>query len=288
GWTTLRKPKDIVTTSKDSSAKGRRVASAAEKSSAGRCCNPCRSIPREKSAETTSAPAPRRGTEEDPGPAAMSRIRSPGRGSIARTTLRRHRRVCPSDMTSFIRSYFAAVSSNIAATSLGSFWREARLMSSSSHPQSYPVHAMTSPSPVDQPPVGDPGDTLLARTVAVPLPRVEDLLALLPEPEDVGDVVSWVRRGEGLVGWGRVATFTSSGPDRFAEAQQWWRRTTAEAIVRDDVQEPGTGPIAFGSMAFSRHSDSDSVLVVPEVVVGRRGSHAWITTITRASTVPPA
>src|SRR5699024_6793603 len=38
----------------------------------------------------------------------------------------------------------------------------------------------------------------------------------------------------------------------------------------------------------SRHSDSDSVLVVPEVVVGRRGSHAWITTITRASTVPPA
>ena len=147
---------------------------------------------------------------------------------------------------------------------------------------------MTSPSPADQPPVGDPGPTLLARTVAVPLPHVEDLLALLPEPEDVGDVVSWVRRGEGFVGWGRVATFSASGPDRFAEAQEWWRRTTAEAIVRDDVQEPGTGPMAFGSMAFSRHSESDSVLVVPEVVVGRRGSQAWITTMTRSSTVPPA
>src|SRR5699024_12059783 len=115
-------------------------------------------------------------------PAAMSRMRWPGRGSRDCRTARRHRRVWPRDITSFIRSYFAAVSSNIAATALGSFWREARLMSSSSHPQSYPVHAMTSPSPADQPPVGDPGDTLLARTVAVPLPRVEDLLALLPAP----------------------------------------------------------------------------------------------------------
>ena len=136
GSTTLRKPKDIVTTSKESSAKGSRVASAAEKSSSGLCCNPWRSMPREKSAEATFAPARRRGIEELPGPAAMSRIRSPGRGSIAWTTARRHSRVWPRDITSFIRSYFAAVSSNIAATALGSFWRVARLMCTSSHPQS--------------------------------------------------------------------------------------------------------------------------------------------------------
>ena len=131
---------------------------------------------------------------------------------------------------------------------------------------------MSSPSPADAAtPRGVPHPALVVRTIAVPTARVADLLSLLPEPEDAGDVVSWVRKGEGFVGWGRVATFTASGPERFEQAQEWWRQVTAEAIVRDDVDEPGTGPIAFGSMAYSRRSGTESVLVVPEVVVGRRG-----------------
>ena len=148
---------------------------------------------------------------------------------------------------------------------------------------------MTSPSPADAPtPRGVPHPSLVVRTVAVPVARVGDLLALLPEPADTGDVVSWVRKGEGFVGWGRVATFRATGGERFARAQQWWREVTAEAIVRDDVDEPGTGPIAFGSMAYSAHSRSESVLVVPEVVVGRRGTLAWVTTTTTDATVPAA
>lgn len=148
---------------------------------------------------------------------------------------------------------------------------------------------MTSPSPADVPSAsGLTHPALVVRTVSVPLARVTDLLALLPEPQDAGDIVSWVRKGEGFVGWGRVATFRVSGAHRFAQAQQWWREVTDEAIVRDDVDEPGTGPIAFGSMAYSRHSPSESVLVVPEVVVGRRGSLAWVTTITTDATVPAA
>ncbi len=111
---------------------------------------------------------------------------------------------------------------------------------------------------------------------------------MLPEPQDAGDIVSWVRRGDGLVGWGTVVTFRSKGADRFDRAEQWWRDVTAEAIVRDDVDEPGTGPIAFGSMAYSAASDDESVLVVPEVVVGRRGDLAWVTTITTDATVPGA
>lgn len=111
---------------------------------------------------------------------------------------------------------------------------------------------------------------------------------MLPEPEDAGDIVSWVRRGDGLVGWGTVVTFRSTGADRFEQSQQWWRSITADAIVRDDVNEPGTGPIAFGSMAYSAASQDESVLVVPEVVVGRRGDLAWVTTITTDATVPAA
>ena len=148
---------------------------------------------------------------------------------------------------------------------------------------------MTSPSPVDVPhPLGSQHPALVVRTVAVPAARVGDLLALLPEPEDAGDIVSWVRKGEGFVGWGRVATFRATGADRFEQAQAWWRGVTSEAIVRDDVDEPGTGPIAFGSLAYSRRSGTESVLVVPEVVVGRRGDLAWITTTTTDATVPPA
>ncbi|WP_435202415.1 isochorismate synthase [Janibacter sp. GS2] len=148
---------------------------------------------------------------------------------------------------------------------------------------------MTSPSPADAPEArGAPRPALVARTVAVPAAAVGDLLRMLPEPQDAGDIVSWVRRGDGLVGWGTVVTFRSKGADRFDRAEQWWRDVTAEAIVRDDVDEPGTGPIAFGSMAYSAASDDESVLVVPEVVVGRRGDLAWVTTITTDATVPGA
>lgn len=148
---------------------------------------------------------------------------------------------------------------------------------------------MTSPSPAEAPqPIGTSRPALVARTVAVPVARVGDLLALLPEPHDAGDIVSWVRKGEGFVGWGTVATFRAKGESRFAEAQQWWRSVIAEAIVRDDVDEPGSGPIAFGSMAYSADSDDESVLVVPEVVVGRRGQQAWVTTISTDATLPAA
>ena len=148
---------------------------------------------------------------------------------------------------------------------------------------------MTSPSPADAPgAVGSPRTALVARTVAVPAAKVGDLLDLLPEPQDAGDIVSWVRKGEGLIGWGTVTMFRAKGADRFEEAAQWWRTVTGEAIVRDDVDEPGTGPVAFGSMAYSADSAEESVLVVPEVVVGRRGSTAWVTTISTDATLPTA
>ncbi len=41
---------------------------------------------------------------------------------------------------------------------------------------------------------------------------------------------------------------------------------------------PGSGLVCFGSFAFA-DEPGDSVLVVPEVVVGRRGGTTWVTTI---------
>ncbi len=109
-------------------------------------------------------------------------------------------------------------------------------------------------------------------------PDARDLLDLLPADSPL----AWVRRGDGLVGWGEAARIETSGPSRFADADAAWRRIVEHAVVRDEVGLPGTGPVAFGSFAFDDASPAGGVLVVPRVVVGRRGGRIWLTTLTPA------
>ncbi|TWD79688.1 isochorismate synthase [Kribbella amoyensis] len=109
----------------------------------------------------------------------------------------------------------------------------------------------------------------------------EALMDHLPD----GTGLAWVRRGEGHVGWGAAAKLEVAGSNRFAEAQAWWKDLVAGAVVRDEVGVPGSGLVCFGSFGFT---DADpSELVVPEVIVGRRGGTAWVTTISPASALPP-
>ena len=116
---------------------------------------------------------------------------------------------------------------------------------------------------------------LVVRTVEIDDPG--PLLALLP----ADDAVAWLRRGEGLVGWGVAALVRTSGSDRFTAARDWWNEHARSAVVRDEVERPGTGLVCFGSFAFA-DDPGESVLVVPEVVVGRRGERTWVTTISPA------
>src|SRR5690606_2869204 len=100
--------------------------------------------------------------------------------------------------------------------------------------------------------------------------------------------VAWVHNTDGLVGWGRAAQIEVSGPDRFDEAQQWWNDVIASAVVRDDLDLPGSGLVAFGTFTFAEESAATSTLIVPEIVVGRRGSDSWVTLIGAGlSGVPP-
>lgn len=125
----------------------------------------------------------------------------------------------------------------------------------------------------------DPDDVglphpLVARTVAVEATRLPaDLLDLLPA--EGGQ--AWVRRGDGIVAWGELARIRTAGATRFADAEAAWREAVARAVVRDEVGLPGTGPVAFGSFAFADDSPAGGALVVPQVVVGRRGEVAWVT-----------
>jgi menaquinone-specific isochorismate synthase len=113
---------------------------------------------------------------------------------------------------------------------------------------------------------------LIARTVEVTDPG--PLIDLLPADAPV----AWLRRGEGFVAWGVAAEVRTSGADRFTDAVDWWADVKAGAVVRDDVQAPGTGLVCLGSFAFA-NAPGDSVLVVPRVVVGRRGDRSWVTVI---------
>ncbi len=117
------------------------------------------------------------------------------------------------------------------------------------------------------------------RTVDVADPG--PLLALLPP----GDALAWVRRGDGIVGWGAAARVETTGDARFAEADAWWSDVAAGAVVRDEVDVPGSGLVAFGSFTFDSRS-AGSMLVVPSVVVGKRGDRSWMTVIGRAGSLP--
>jgi menaquinone-specific isochorismate synthase len=102
-----------------------------------------------------------------------------------------------------------------------------------------------------------------------------DLLARLPHSGSV----AWVRRGDGLAGWGEAARISiPAGEDRFTAGEKWLTEFFEGADVTDEVGLPGCGPVAFGSFTFDPTSDG-SVLVVPSVIIGRGAGRSWLTTI---------
>lgn len=99
------------------------------------------------------------------------------------------------------------------------------------------------------------------------------LLDLLPDDAPL----SWVRGGDGLVGWGVYAKTVVTGPNRFADARKWWHQQLEKFAVADSVHLSGTGPVLFASFSFD--PDEESVLVIPKIVVGMRNGSSWITWI---------
>lgn len=99
------------------------------------------------------------------------------------------------------------------------------------------------------------------------------LLDLLPDTQPL----SWVRNGEGLIGWGVHASTTVTGRDRFEQARDWWHHQLETFSISDSVHGSGTGPLLFTSFSFDQNQES--VLVIPQVVVGQKGSQSWITWI---------
>lgn len=116
----------------------------------------------------------------------------------------------------------------------------------------------------------------MARVVTTPLPEAlgKELLELLPQNASV-----FVRSGQGLVGWGEAKRLVAVGPKRIEVLSAAWKTYVAELEVVDSVRLPGTGPVAFGTIAFADSSEAESALIMPRVIIGRRDDRFWITTV---------
>ena len=88
---------------------------------------------------------------------------------------------------------------------------------------------------------------------------------------------TWIRGGEGLVGFGVYKKYEVSGEDRFKEAHKWWQQILSEFTIQNNVHGIGAGPILFTSFAFDPKDTSE--LIIPKIIIGQRNGKSWITWI---------
>ena len=120
-----------------------------------------------------------------------------------------------------------------------------------------------------------------AAVLEVETAPLDDLRRLIPFL-DARAPLLWLRKGDGMAGIGEALRLDFTGPDRIQQASAAWCETAAAAVVEDAVHTPGTGLVAFGTFAFDDESTATSTLIVPELLLGRRGGRSWITRIRRA------
>src|SRR5699024_8894326 len=111
---------------------------------------------------------------------------------------------------------------------------------------------------------------------------VEQPLELLP----TSGFSCWVRNTSGLIGFGRTLRIRARGPERFTQLSAAWKAITAVASVEDEVDLLGSGLMCFATVAYSGESAVDSIIHVPEFVLGRRGGRVWLTSISTNATPP--
>ena len=99
----------------------------------------------------------------------------------------------------------------------------------------------------------------------------------IPELGENQNLTSWVRGGDGLVGFGVYKQRVVTGSNRFAQARKWWREEINALEIHNNVHGTGTGPVLFTSFSFD--PAEESIILIPEVVIGQRNGKSWITWI---------
>jgi len=115
----------------------------------------------------------------------------------------------------------------------------------------------------------------------VPTHITTELLGEHPALEQIGTDLdlstSWIRGGDGLIGFGEWKSTSVKGKNRFTDARKWWHEQLATLKIENSVHGSGTGPILFTSFAFDPAEESK--LVIPQLIIGKRGDKSWITWI---------
>ena len=88
---------------------------------------------------------------------------------------------------------------------------------------------------------------------------------------------TWIRSGDGLIGFGEYKKIELTGEDRFEKAKAWWQIQLSEFKIQNNVHGSGTGPILFGSFSFDHNEKS--ILVIPEIILGKKAGKSWVTWI---------
>jgi len=88
---------------------------------------------------------------------------------------------------------------------------------------------------------------------------------------------AWIRSGDGLIGFGEYKKIQISGADRFKQARTWWNQQLSEFKIQNNVHGSGTGPVLFTSFSFD--PQQSSVLVIPEIILAKKGNKSWVTWI---------
>ena len=88
---------------------------------------------------------------------------------------------------------------------------------------------------------------------------------------------TWIRSGDGLMGFGEYKKIELTGEDRFEKAKAWWLIQLSEFKIQNNVHGSGTGPILFGSFSFD--PNEKSILVIPEIILGKKAGKSWVTWI---------
>lgn len=96
---------------------------------------------------------------------------------------------------------------------------------------------------------------------------------------DHDPALAWLSEDQVVVGFGEALRVSAGfGIERFERAEQAFTKFVADCTIEDSVGVPGSGPVAFASLTFDDRSPG-SVLVVPEVVIGRHADSWFVTSI---------
>jgi menaquinone-specific isochorismate synthase len=103
-------------------------------------------------------------------------------------------------------------------------------------------------------------------------------ISVLTSVENQSELTTaWIRGGDGLIGFGQYKKIEIAGNDRFKQARTWWNSQLSEFKIKNNAHGSGTGPVLFASFSFD--PNEKSVLIIPEIILGRKSGKSWVTWI---------